>query len=157
MTLHMKNPPAGGAGGLDKTSLPDGNDCLSNVPEIAPAQENLLLEAIKALCAEEIRADTLENIPLAITASGWRSTATLCTHAAQLIEAGDFLNAERTRQMAREQFITANHVWRELREAKADRARAEVWPLPLCPRAPASERPFRVSDSEYELANGVQP
>jgi hypothetical protein len=38
MTLHMKNPPAGGADGLVKTSLPGGNDCPSNAPEIAPAQ-----------------------------------------------------------------------------------------------------------------------
>jgi hypothetical protein len=157
MTLHMKNPTAGGAAGVDKTSLPGGNDNPSSSPKTAPAQENLLLEAIKALCAEEIRADTLENIPLAIAASGWHAASTLLAHAAQLIEAGDFLNAERTRQMAREQFITANDAWREFREAKADRGRAEVWPLPLCPRAPASERPFRVSDSEFELANGVQP
>ena len=64
MTLHAKNPPAGGAGGLDKTSLPGGNDCPSNAPEIAPAQakkrnqravrearRELLREAIHEACA----------------------------------------------------------------------------------------------------------
>jgi hypothetical protein len=43
MTLHMKNPAAGGATGLDKTSsLPGGIDDPSNAPEIATAQAEIL-------------------------------------------------------------------------------------------------------------------
>jgi hypothetical protein len=42
MTLHMKSPTAGGAAGLDKTSLPGGNDGASNAPEIAPARAKFL-------------------------------------------------------------------------------------------------------------------
>jgi hypothetical protein len=38
VTLHMKNPTAGGAVGLENASLPGGIDCPSNAPEIAPAQ-----------------------------------------------------------------------------------------------------------------------
>jgi hypothetical protein len=59
MTLHMKNPTAGGAAGLDKTtSLPSRNDGPSNAPEIAPAQAELtrnpaaVAAAIKDLTAE---------------------------------------------------------------------------------------------------------
>src|ERR1700730_2793085 len=148
MTLHMKNPAAGGAAGLDKTSLP--NDGPSNAPKIAPAQENLLLEAIKALSAEEICADTLENIPLMLAASGWRSTAALLTHAVACADAGDFLNAERNRRLARELFIKGNDAFRQFMEARAAQALAEAWPAPLCPRAGASGRPFRLSDSELE-------
>src|ERR1700730_5294657 len=125
MTLHMKNPAAGGAAGLDKTSLP--NDGPSNAPKIAPAQENLLLEAIKALSAEEIRADMLENIPLMLAASGWRSTAALLTHAAGCADAGDFLNAERNRQRARTQFIEANDAFRQFMEARSADARAKAF------------------------------
>jgi hypothetical protein len=73
----MKNPAAGGAAGLDKTSLPGGIDGPFNAPEIASSQKNILLEAIKALSAEEIFADTIENIPLMLAASGWRSTAAM--------------------------------------------------------------------------------
>jgi hypothetical protein len=43
MTLHMKNPTAGGAAGLDKTSsLPGRNDGSPNAPEIAPSQAEIL-------------------------------------------------------------------------------------------------------------------
>ena len=41
MTLHMKNPTAGGAVGLENASLPGGIDCPSNAPEIAPAQAHI--------------------------------------------------------------------------------------------------------------------
>jgi hypothetical protein len=119
MIIQTKNPTAGGAAGLENASLPGGIDCPSNAPEIAPAQENLLLEAIKALSAEEIRADALENIPLMLAAFGWRSAAGLLTLAAKCIEAGDFLSAERNRQSAREQFVTANYVFQQFREARA--------------------------------------
>ena len=58
MTLYMKNPTAGGAAGLDKTSLPGRNDGPSNAPEIAPSQAEILRNpaavaaAIKDLTAE---------------------------------------------------------------------------------------------------------
>jgi hypothetical protein len=82
-----------------------------------------LLDAIKTLVADEVRADTLENIPLALAISGWRSTAALLTHAAGSADAGDLLNAERNRQRAREQFIEANDAFRQFMEA-ADAAPA---------------------------------
>src|ERR1700730_16093003 len=41
MTLHMKNPTARGAAGLENASLPGGIDCPSNAPEIAPAQAQI--------------------------------------------------------------------------------------------------------------------
>jgi hypothetical protein len=94
---------------------------------LPPAQENLLLEAIKALSAEEIRADTLENIPFKLAASGWRSTAALLVHAAKCADAGDFLNAERNRQRGREQFIEANDAFRQFMEARSVEAGAKAF------------------------------
>jgi hypothetical protein len=64
------------------------------------------------------------EIALALTASGWRVAAGLLTLAAKCIEAGDFLNAERNRQSAREQFLAANEVFRQFQEA---RAAAAAW------------------------------
>jgi hypothetical protein len=93
----------------------------------SPTQDNLLLEAIKALSAEEICADTLENIPLMLAASGWRSTAILLTHAAECVDAGDFLNAERNRRIAREQFIEGNDAFRQFMEARRAEALAEAY------------------------------
>jgi len=84
MTLAAKGPlPGGESGPLELSSL-GGVDYSESAPKTAPAQENLLLEAIKALSAEEIRADTLENIPFKLAASGWRSTAALLVHARQM-------------------------------------------------------------------------
>ena|ERR1700686_3947028 len=88
-------------------------------PKTAPAQENLLLEVLKALSAEEICADTRENIPLTLATSGWRSTAALLTHAAGCADARDFLNAERNRQRARELFIEGNDTFRQFMEARS--------------------------------------
>jgi hypothetical protein len=93
----------------------------------APAQADFLLDAIKALAAEEIRADTLENIQLTLAASGWRATAALLTHAARCADAGDFLAAERNRQLGREQFLTANDAWRQFMEARGTEARAKAF------------------------------
>jgi hypothetical protein len=59
------------------------------------------------------------EIALALTASGWRAAAALLTLAAQLIEAGDFLSAERNRRHAREQFNAATDVFRHFQEARA--------------------------------------
>jgi methylase of polypeptide subunit release factors len=64
------------------------------------------------------------EIALALTASGWRVAAHLLIHAANLIEAGDFLAAECRRQRAREQFIEANDVFRRFQEARAAGAAA---------------------------------
>jgi hypothetical protein len=113
MLDERENPTAGGAAGLDKTSLPGGNDCPSNAPETAPAQ-------IKFQDPAETEFDG--DIALALTASGWRAAACLLTHAALLIEAGDYPSAERNRQRAREQFIAANDVFRQFQEARAEGA-----------------------------------
>jgi hypothetical protein len=59
------------------------------------------------------------EIALALTASGWRAAAALLTLAAKLIEAGDFLSAERNRRHAREQFNAATDVFRQFQEARA--------------------------------------
>jgi hypothetical protein len=105
-------------------SFPGGIDGHSNAPEIAPAQSDFLLEAIKTLAADEIRAGTLENIPLTLAISGWRSTAALLRHAVGYADAGDFLNAERSRQRARELFIEGNDAFRQFTEAGASDAAA---------------------------------
>ena len=122
--IQTKNPPAGGADGPLECQLLAGVDGSESAPKTAPAQENLLLATLKTLSAEEIRADTLENIPLTIAASGWRSTAHLLVHAAGCADAGDFLNAELNRQRARELFIEANDAFRQYHEA---RAAASAW------------------------------
>jgi hypothetical protein len=127
MTQKSEGPPRG-------WDCADGPKvvCLSAnasdiAPNTAPAQENLLLEAIKALSALEICADTRENIPLMLAASGWRSSAALLTHAAGCADAGDFLSAERNRQRARAQFIEANDVFRQFMEARAAHAGAKAF------------------------------
>ena len=79
---HGRGPPLK----LSSFGDVDGNEA----PKTVPAQENLLLEAIKALSAEEIRDTTFENVPLTLAASGWRSTAALLVHAAKCVDAGDF-------------------------------------------------------------------
>jgi hypothetical protein len=59
------------------------------------------------------------EIALALTASGWRATASLLIHATKCIDAGDYLNAERNRQRAREIFIEANDAFKQFMEARA--------------------------------------
>ena len=121
MTQTCETPP--GVAGLADSSFPGGNVR----PNSAPNQVYLLLEAIKALSAEEIRTDTIENVPRTLAASGWRSTAALLTHAAGCADAGDFLNAEWNRQRAGEQFIEANDVFRQFMEARSVEARAKAF------------------------------
>jgi hypothetical protein len=123
VTIHAKPPPGGDRDSGSGMSSLGGVDCHSNAPKIAPAQSDFLLEAIKTLAAEEVRADTLENIPLTLAISGWRATAILLTLAAKCADAGDFLGAERSRQRAREQFIEANDAFRQFMEG-ADAAHA---------------------------------
>jgi hypothetical protein len=127
MTFAAKgSPPEHGSDPLELSSY-GGVDGSESAPKTAPAQENLLLEAIKALSAEEICADTLENIPLMLAASGWRSTAALLTHAAGCADAGDFLSADRNRRLARELFIKGNDAFRQFMEARAVHALAEAY------------------------------
>jgi hypothetical protein len=64
------------------------------------------------------------EIALDLAASGWRATACLLTHAAQLIEAGDFQSAENNRRQAREQFNAATGVFRQFQESRATAASA---------------------------------
>ena len=120
------SPPEHGGDPLELSSL-GGVDGSDSAPKTAPAQENLLLEAIKALSAEEIRADTFENIHLTLAASGWRVTAALLTNASKFIEAGDFLSAECNRQRAREQFLEANDAFRQFMEARSAEARTKAF------------------------------
>jgi hypothetical protein len=127
MTFAARGPPPGVEGGPLECQLLAGVDGSESASKTAPAQENLLLEAIKARAAAEICADTLENIPLALAASGWRSTAALLTHAAGCADAGDFLNAERSGRRARELFIEGNDAFRQFMEARAAKAAAEAY------------------------------
>jgi hypothetical protein len=127
MAQTCEGPPRGGV-------CADGPEvvCLSanasdSAPKTAPAQADFLLDAIKALSAEEIRADTLKKIPLTLAASGWRSAAALLALAARCADAGDFLNAERNRQRGREQFIEANDAFRQFMEARSTEARAKAF------------------------------
>jgi hypothetical protein len=58
MNLYTKNPTAGGASGLDKTSsLPGGIDCPSNAPKTAAAQAHIELNprAVKEARLELLR------------------------------------------------------------------------------------------------------
>jgi hypothetical protein len=126
MTQTSETPP--GMAGLADSSFPRGNvHVRDSAAKTAPAQADFLLEAIKTLAAEEIRADTLENVPRTLAASGWRSTAALLVHAAKCADAGDFLNAERSRQRGREQFIEANDAFRQFMEARSAEARAKAF------------------------------
>ena len=104
-------PSAGGAS--SETSKAGCLDNLENRPIQAPAQA-------KRRDLAEFDAD----IALALTASSWRAAAVLLKHAALLIEAGDFLSAERNRRQAREQFVAANDIFRQFREARASAAAA---------------------------------
>jgi hypothetical protein len=123
--LTKEKPPLGNDG-LSGTTSSAGFDNSESAPKTAPAQENLLL-AIKALAAEEIRADALENIQIMLAASGWCSAAALLVHAARCADAGDFLAAERNRQLGRKQFLTANDTWRQFMEARGTEARAKAF------------------------------
>jgi hypothetical protein len=66
------------------------------------------------------------EIALALAASGWRVAAHLLLLAAQLIESGDFKNAENSRRQARQQFNTATDVFRQFQEARAAES-ASLW------------------------------
>ena len=55
MTMHMKNPTAGGAAGLDKTSLPGRNDGPSSAPKTDPAQAEILRNPRAELVAQAER------------------------------------------------------------------------------------------------------
>jgi hypothetical protein len=85
MAFAAKKPPPGWEGGSLELSSYGGVDGSESAPKTA----NLLLEAIKALSAEEI------------------------------CDAGDFHSAEHNRQRAREQFVEANNVFRQFQEARA--------------------------------------
>jgi hypothetical protein len=107
--LDEREKPPWGDGGFSGMS---SAGCLDNSEIKSPPQNTQV----------EFDAD----IALALTASGWRATACLLSHAALLIEAGDFLSAERTRQTARELFIEANDVFRQFQEARAAEG-ASLW------------------------------
>ena len=81
--------------------------------EAAFAAASALAEAEAAFAAD---------IALVLIASGWRATAYLLAHAANCIEAGDFLGAERNRRRARDQFVEANDAFKQFQEARAGTA-----------------------------------
>jgi hypothetical protein len=122
--IAKRHHPGGDRGALEM-SFP--GESHFNAPKTAPAQSDFLLAAIKTLAADEIRADTLENIPLTLAVSGWRSTAALLTLAAGCADAGDLLSAERNRQRAREQFIAANDSFKQFMEVRGAEARTKAF------------------------------
>jgi hypothetical protein len=108
---------------------PLGNDGFSEMSsagrldnsEIKPPRPNTQIKF-----QNPAEADFDAEIALALIASGWRVAAALLTHAAKLIEAGDFQSAENNRRQAREQFIAANDVFRQFQEARAAEG-ASLW------------------------------
>jgi hypothetical protein len=110
MTIHAKRPPAGGADGPLELSSLEGIDSSENRPPRPNTQIKFQDPASAEFDAE---------IAQVLVGSGWRAAALLLTLAAELIDAGDFLSAERNRQRAREQFIEANDVFRQFQEARA--------------------------------------
>jgi hypothetical protein len=103
-----KPPPLedGGFSGMSSAG------CFDN-SEIKPPRPNT---QIKFQNRAEAEFDA--EIAIALVASGWRATACLLTHAALLIEAGDYLSAERNRQRAREQFLEANDLFKLFQEVQ---------------------------------------
>jgi hypothetical protein len=110
--LDEREKPPLRDGGLSGTS----SDCFDN-SEIKPPRSKAQIK-FQDLAEAEFDAE----IALSLTASGWRAAACLLTHAALLIEAGDYLSAERNRQRAREQFIEANDLFRQFQEMMAAEA-----------------------------------
>jgi hypothetical protein len=92
MTLHAKNPPGGAGGPL----------------ELSPPQAE-----------KREQAEFDAEIALDLAASHWRTAALFLNLTAKYADAGDFLNAERNRQRAREQFLEGNSVYKQLQEARA--------------------------------------
>ena len=115
MEIANETRRAGGAAGLGKPSSLDNRDIAQN--HSAPQAEK----------RNPAQAEFDGEIALALTASGWRSTAALLTHAAGCADAGDFLNAERSRRRARELFIEGNDAFRQFMEARAAKAAAEAY------------------------------
>lgn len=113
MTLHTKNPPAGGADGPLECQLLAGVDSSKLKPPHQKPQ-------IKFQDPAEAEFDA--EIARALVASGWRATACLLTHAALLIETGDFQSAERNRRQARGQFVEANDLFKLFQEMRAAEA-----------------------------------
>jgi hypothetical protein len=112
LTIHAKGPlPPPGGGPIDAICL--SSSSAADVQTNSPPRQNTQIKF-----QEPPEAEFDAEIALALAASGWRVAASLLTHAALLIEAGDYLNAERNRQRAREQFIEANDVFRQLHEAR---------------------------------------
>jgi hypothetical protein len=115
MTIHAKGPPPGPGGDPLELSSLESIDSSENRP---PRQNT----QIKFQNPAEAEFDA--EIALALVASGWRVAAGLLTHAALLIEAGDFQSAEHNRRQAREQFIAATGVFRQFQETRATAASA---------------------------------
>jgi hypothetical protein len=144
MTLAAKGPPRRGSadGPIDAVCLLSSSaaDLHANSPPRPNTQ-------IKFQNPAEAEFDA--EIALALTASGWRAAAGLLTHAALLIEAGDYLSAERNRQRAREQFVEANRL--RLVEKPPLAPRLEVRVHVLNGRsAYGRSRAFRLAESDID-------
>jgi hypothetical protein len=115
MLDEIEKPPSG-EGGLSRLSKAASLDN----SEIKPPRSNT---QIKFQDPPEAEFDG--EIALALVASGWRVVTCLLEHAGKCLAAGDYLAAERNRQMARQQFVEANDLWRQSQEAR--RAEADVF------------------------------
>lgn len=108
MAFVAKGPSPGGEGDpLELSSYGGVDSSVFSPPQPGPQVKS---------CDTAAKFDA--DIALALTASGWRATAALLIHAAQLIEAGDFQSAERNRRQAREQFNAATDAFRQFQEAR---------------------------------------
>ena len=120
MTLHMKNPTAGGAAGLDKTSsLPGGNDGPSNAPEIAPAQAELLRNP-RAVAA------AIKDLTIEYASEAAWIASVYARHFVEDVEIGDLWSAEHDMRGA----------ILHLREAAAQFRKWQGKPLPAREDAP---------------------
>jgi hypothetical protein len=120
MTFAAKGPPPGQEDGpIDAVCLLSSS--AADVQTNRPPRQNTQIEF-----QDPDPAEFDAEIALALTASGWRVTACLLTHAALLIEAGDLQSAECSRRQAREQFNAATDVFRQFQEALAAEG-ASLW------------------------------
>jgi hypothetical protein len=97
----------------EKPPLRSGLSETSDTSETKPPRLNTQIKF-----QDQVEAEFDAEIALALAASGWRVAACLLTHAALLIEAGDYLSAERNRQRAREQFLEANDLFKLFQEVQ---------------------------------------
>jgi hypothetical protein len=119
MTLHMKNPTAGGAAGLDKTSLPGRNDEPPSAPNSAPNQAEILRNP-RAVAA------TLKDLTAEWASEAAHIASVYARHFVDDMEIGDLWSAEHDMRGA----------ILHLREAAAQFRKWQGKPLPAREDAP---------------------